>query len=130
MKPENEAIILKQNEMLLSFRQLSNSTMSTYISYHTQFILWVETELCKPVEYVTWSEMCAYIDYLKSCRDIGNHTINVHIAQLHHLWQYILKRDWYKYEVPFLKFDNFLQTVPTVAEINAIIDAVPNIKLE
>lgn len=127
MKPENEALILKQKEML-SFRDLSSSTMSTYISYLSQFILWVETELCKPVEDVTWSEIRAYVDYLKHCRDIGNRTINVHIAQLHHLWQYILKRDWDKYEVPFLKFDTFLPSVPTVAEINAIIDAAPNIK--
>lgn len=128
MKPEYENLITKQRE-ILSFRVLAEATIATYISYLTQFLVWVESELSgKPVSMVTWEEVRAYICYLRDVRNIGNRTVNVHIAQLHHLWQYVLKRDWDKYEVPFLRFDVKLPVVPTVAEINAIIDTVTNPK--
>lgn len=127
MNPENESIVIKQRE-ILSFRELSESTISTYISYLSQFIDWVESELQKPLTDVSWAEIRSYILYLKNVRHIGSRTINVHIAQLHHLWNYVLKRDWDTYEVPFLKYDTVLPKVPSVAEINAIINATVNIK--
>ena len=128
MKPENEAIIEKQRD-LLSFRDLADSTTTTYISYLTQFLEWTESECSgKPVAEISWEELRSYVRYLQEIRGVGNRTINVHIAQLHHLWHYVLKRDWDKYEVPFLKYDTVLPIVPTVPEINAIINATQNIK--
>ena len=128
MKPENEALVSKQKE-ILSFRDLAEGTISTYISYLIQFIEWVESELSvKAVQDVSWAEIRSYIDYLRTVRKIGNRTINVHIAQLHHLFHYVLKRDWDKYEVPFLRYDTALPNVPTTAEMNAIIDSITNIK--
>ena len=128
MKPENEILVNKQKD-ILSFRDLAEGTISTYINYLSMFIAWVESELCgKPVMDVTWEEIRSYVDYLRSVRKIGNRTINVHIAQLHHFWHYVLKRDWDKYEVPFLRYDTALPIVPTVQEINAIIDSIVNIK--
>jgi site-specific recombinase XerD len=128
MKPENENLITKQQE-ILSFRDLADRTITTYISYLTQFLSWVESELPgRPVSSVTWEEVRAYISYLRDVRGIGNRTVNVHIAQLHHLWQYVLKRDWDKYEVPFLRYDEKLPVVPTVAEINAVIETITNPK--
>ena len=128
MKPENEALVSKQKE-IFSFRDLAEGTISTYISYLIQFIEWVESELSdKAVQDVSWSEIRSYVDYLRTVRKIGNRTINVHIAQLHHLFHYVLKRDWDKYEVPFLRYDTSLPNVPTMAEMNAIIDSITNIK--
>ena len=128
MKPENEALVSKQKE-IFSFRDLAEGTISTYISYLIQFIEWVETELSgKALQDVSWAEIRSYVDYLRKVRKIGNRTINVHIAQLHHLFHYVLKRDWDKYEVPFLRYDTALPNVPTMAEINAIIDSITNIK--
>ena len=128
MKPENEILVNKQKD-ILSFRDLAENTISTYISYLSMFIAWVETELCgKSVMAVTWEEIRSYVDYLRNVRCIGNRTINVHIAQLHHFWHYVLKRDWDKYEVPFLRYDTTLPIVPTVGEINAIINSTTNIK--
>lgn len=128
MKSENEILVSKQKE-ILSFRDLAEGTITTYISYLTQFIEWVETELSgKALRDVSYPEIRSYIDYLRTVRKIGNRTINVHIAQLHHLFHYVLKRDWDKYEVPFLRYDTALPNVPTVAEINAIIDSITNIK--
>ena len=128
MKLENEILVDKQKD-ILSFRDLAESTISTYISYLSMFISWVETELCgKSVMDVTWEEIRSYVDYLRNVRKIGNRTVNVHIAQLHHFWHYVLKRDWDKYEVPFLRYDTALPIVPTVKEIHSIIDSIVNIK--
>ena len=128
MKPENEALIAKQRD-IFSFRDLAKGTVSSYISYLTQFLSWVESELPgRPVSSVTWEEVRAYIRYLRDVRGIGNRTVNVHIAQLHHLWQYVLKRDWDKYEVPFLRYDEKLPIVPTRDEMSSIIDTITNPK--
>lgn len=128
MKPENEILVNKQKD-ILSFRDLADGTISTYISYLSMFIAWVESELHgKSVMDVTWEEIRSYVDYLRNVRKTGNRTINVHIAQLHHFWHYVLKRDWDKYEVPFLRYDTALPIVPTVGEINAIINSIVNIK--
>lgn len=128
MKPENKTLISKQEE-ILSFRDLAEGTISTYISYLTQFIEWVESELSgKPVQDVSWAEIRSYVDHLRTVRKIGNRTVNVHIAQLHHLFHYVLKRDWDKYEVPFLRYDTVLPNVPTKEEMNSIIDSITNIK--
>lgn len=128
MKPEYEALVSKQKE-IFSFRDLAEGTISTYISYLIQFIEWVESELSgKPVRDVSWAEIRSYVDYLRTVRRIGNRTVNVHIAQLHHFFHYVLKREWDRYEVPFLRYDTYLPNVPTVEEMNAIIDSIPNIK--
>ena len=128
MKPENEALVSKQKE-IFSFRDLAEGTISIYISCLIQFIEWVESELSgKALQDVSWAEIRSYVDYLRTVRKIGNRTINVHIAQLHHLFHYVLKRDWDRYEVPFLRYDTALPNVPTVAEMNVIIDSITNIK--
>lgn len=128
MTSENLALIEKQRD-IFSFRDLAEGTVTTYISYLTQFLEWTESECGgKPVSDISWEEIRSYVKYLQNVRGIGNRTINVHIAQLHHLWHYVLKRDWDRYEVPFLRFDTSLPNVPTVAEMNSIIDAAPNLK--
>ena len=127
MKPENESLVSRQRE-ILSFRDLADGTCATYLSYLTQFIDWTESELDIPVTDVSWAQIRSYVDHLRYVRKIGNRTINVHIAQLHHFWHYVLKRDWDVYEVPFLRYDTVLPSVPTVSEMHAIIDAPSNIK--
>ena len=128
MKPVNDALVSNQQEIFY-FRDLEDSTISTYVSYLVQFIEWFEAELPdKSVRDVTWPEIRSYVDYLRTVRKIGNRTINVHIAQLHHFFRYVLKRDWDKYEVPYLRYDTSLPNVPTRAEMNAIIDSITNVK--
>lgn len=128
MKPENEALIEKQRD-ILSFRDLAEGTVSTYISYLSQFLGWFEAE-CPgiPISDITWEQVRSYVKYLQNVRGIGNRTVNVHIAQLHHLFQYVLKRDWDKYEVPFLRYNETLPIVPTRTEMASIIDSISNLK--
>ena len=101
MKPEIEALVVKQRS-LLEFRDLSDGTISTYINYLRQFLNWVDSELPgKNPEDVTWEEMRSYINYLRNIRRIGNRTVNVHIAQLHHFWHYVLKKTGIPMRSPF-----------------------------
>lgn len=120
---------LHQHIDILSFRDLAGGTVTTYASYMTQFIEWVETSLPgKSLEAILWEEMRSYIKYLKDVRKLNPRTINVHIAQLRDFYQYVLHRDWDRYQLPYLHYDEQLPKVPTREEVNAILDAVYNPK--
>ena len=90
--PENAAFLAKHME-ILSLRELAQSTISTYVSYMTQFIIWLETELMLLLDQVSWEQIRSYIKYLKDIKKLNARTINVHIAQLHDFYSYVLYRD-------------------------------------
>lgn len=114
---------------ILSFRDLAPNTISTYISYLDEFLCWAEKELSgKPLSDVSYEEIRSYLRYLKDIRELNNRTINVHIAQLRDFFLYVLHRDWDRYQVPYLHYDQFLPKVPSVGEVNSIIDSIHNIK--
>ena len=120
---------LKQHIDILSFRDLAPGTITTYTSYMTQFIDWVEMELdSKTVSDVTWAEIRSFLLYLKEIRNLNPRTVNVYIAQLRDFYQYVLHRDWDRYQVPYLHYDEMLPKVSTKAEVNSIIDSVYNPK--
>lgn len=54
--------------------------------------------------------------------------MNVHIAQLRDFYQYILHRDWDRYQIPYPHYDELLPKVPTKQNVNFIIDSVYNPK--
>ena len=114
---------------ILSFRDLADGTISTYCSYLTQFLEWFEESFPgRPVDSVTWEELRSYIKYLKEVRKLNSRTVNVYIAQLRDFLQYTLHRDWDRYQLPYLKFDEKLPNVPTKDQINLIIDSISNPK--
>ena len=128
MNNENK-ILLQKHLDILSFRDLAEGTIASYQGYMNQFITYVEQELPgKSIPDVSWEDIRAYVRYLKDVRQLNNRTINYHIAQLHDLWNYVLKKDWDRYEVPFLHYDEKLPSVPTVDEVRAIIDSIDNPK--
>jgi site-specific recombinase XerD len=103
--------------------------IATYASYMTQFIDWTESSLSgKHLSALTWEELRSYIKFLKDIRNLNPRTVNVHIAQLRDFYHYILHRDWDRYQIPFLHFDELLPKVPTKEEVNSILDAVYNPK--
>ena len=125
----NNSILLDKHKDILSFRDLEDSTVATYTSYMTQYILWVEDHLnCKELAQVSWEEIRSYIRHLKDVRRLNPRTINVHIAQLRDFYYYVLHRDWDKREVPFLHFDEHLPCVPTKEEVISIIESIDNPK--
>ena len=110
---KNNTSYLRQHEDILSFRDLAIGTVNTYVSYLSQFIDWTESFLgAKPLPDISWEEIRSYIRYLKDVRSLNPRTINVHIAQLRDFYQYVLHRDWDRYQVPYLHYDQLLPRVP------------------
>lgn len=126
---EQNTNYLKQHIDILSFRDLAPGTIATYTSYMTQFIDWVEANLdAKPLTDITWEEIRSFLLSLKEIRNLNPRTVNVYIAQLRDFYQYVLHRDWDRYQIPYLHYDELLPKVPSKSEVNSIIDAVYNPK--
>lgn len=128
MNTNNSAFIQKHID-ILSFRDLAPGTISTYVSYLTEFLEWIEKELPGTTpDSVSFEQIRSYLRYLKDIRHLNNRTINVHIAQLRDFFLYVLHKDWDRYQVPYLHYDQYLPKVPSREEINAIIDSIGNPK--
>lgn len=126
---ETNTNYLKQHIDILSFRDLAPGTVTTYASYMTQFIEWTTSQLCaKSLTDISWEELRSYFTYLKEIRKLNPRTINVHIAQLRDFYQYVLHRNWDRYQIPFLHYDELLPKVPSKTEVNSLIDGVWNPK--
>lgn len=128
MNEQHNQLYLKFQD-ILSFRDLSNGTISSYCSYLSQFISWFEEEFPdRTIDSVTWEELRSYAACLKDVRELNPRTVNCHIAQLRDFFLYILHREWDHYQLPYLRFDEKLPRVPTKEQINAIIDSINNPK--
>ncbi len=128
MNKDNK-LLFDQHADILSFRDLAESTQKTYLSYMESYICWTEDNLsATSLSNVSWEEVRTYFKYLKEVRELNPRTINVHIAQLRDFYQYVLHKDWDRYQVPTLKFDEKLPNVPTIKQVNVIIDTTVNIK--
>ena len=126
---ENYLASIQKHTDILSLRDLAPSTVATYTSYLKQFLEWVEKELPgKKLPDLTYEEIRSYMHYLKDIRKLNNRTVNVHIAQLRDFFRYVLHRDWDPYEIPYLRFDEHLPSVPTREEIDTIINSLSNRK--
>ncbi len=126
---ENNTKLLKKHCDILSFRDLADSTIKTYTSYMTEFILWVEENLPqKALADLSWEEVRSYVLYLKEIRQLNPRTINVHISQMRDFYQYVLLKDWDRRQVPLLHFDEKLPVVPDHKTVITIIDALKNPK--
>lgn len=120
---------LSQHIDILSFRDLAPGTVAAYTAYLTQFLDWSESTLPgRAILGITWEELRSYIRFLKDVRQLNARTVNVHIAQLRDFYHYVLHRDWDRYQIPYLHYDEHLPRVPTKEEVNTIIDSVYNPK--
>lgn len=114
---------------ILSFRELSDGTVSTYISYLKVFLDWVSSELSsKPLDLVSWGELRSFCLFLKNIRQLNPRTVNGYIAQLRDFYLYVLHKDWDSRELPYLHFDEHLPTFLTVPKVDLLIDSFSNIK--
>lgn len=118
----------KHND-ILSLRDLADSTLHNYASCRNQFLDWAENELSrKDPDLISFSDIRSYILYLRDVRHLGNRTINLHLAVIRDFFRYVLHRDWDRYEVPFLRFDEYLPSVPTREEVNLLLNSFTNRK--
>lgn len=126
---EKNSQYLKLHQDILSFRDLSDRTVTVYISCLAQYIEWVEREIpMKDLADVSWEEIRSYIRFLRDVHGLNPRTVNVHIAQLRDFSLYVLHRDWDRYQVPFLHFDEALPRVPSKPEVVRLIDSIDNPK--
>lgn len=126
---DNHAILINKHSEILSFRDLAEGTIATYISYLTTFLLWVEENFPDmEVLSLSWENLRSYIRFLKDVRKLNSRTVNVHIAQLRDFYYYVLHKDWDRKEIPFLRFDEHLPKVPSREQVAAIIDSISNPK--
>ena len=120
---------IQKHSDILSFRELADVTIATYVSYLRIFLDWVTSELDeKPVSDVSWEEIRSFCLYLKNMKHLNPRTINVYIAQLRDFFIYVLHKDWDIREVPYLHYDEPLPSFLTVPEVNRLIDSFTNIK--
>ena len=120
---------IQKHSDILSFRELADGTIATYVSYLRIFLDWVTSELDgKPVPDVSWEEIRSFCLYLKNVKHLNPRTINVYIAQLRDFFIYVLHKDWDIREVPYLHYDEPLPSFLTVPEVNRLIDSFTNIK--
>ena len=120
---------IQKHSDILSFRELADVTIATYVSYLRIFLDWVTSELDeKPVSDVSWEEIRSFCLYLKNMKHLNPRTINVYIAQLRDFFIYVLHKDWDIREVPYLHYDEPLPSFLTVSEVNQLIDSFTNIK--
>ena len=113
--------VTRFNDML-TLRDLAESTVNNYTSYLNQYLDFVESSLNgKFPEDVSWEEIRSYILQLKNVRNLNNRSINPHIAQLIFFFKYVLHREWDRYQVPFLRYDEYLPAVPTKSEMEKIL---------
>ena len=114
---------------ILLLRDLADSTVKNYLSYLNRFLDFVENHLDgRDPAILSWEELRSYILYLKEVEKLQNRSINPMIAQLRDFWRYTLHKDWDRYMVPFLKFDEFLPSVPTKAEMESLIENTARLK--
>ena len=126
---ETNIQLFEKHRDILSFRDLAPNTIATYLSYLKTFITWAEENLPgRDISSVTWAEIRTFLLWLKEVKGLNPRTVNVHIAQLRDFFQYVLHREWDRFEVPYMRFDQYLPIVPTRDEISAIIDSISNPK--
>ena len=126
---ENYSSLIQKHIDILSLRDLSESTIANYTAYLREFFEWAEEQLGgKDPSGISLDELHAYIRHLQVDRKLNNRTINCHIAQLRDFWAYVLQKDFSRYQLPFLKYDQYLPKVPTREEMTSIISHLENPK--
>lgn len=113
---------------MLSLRDLTESTISNYVFYLTNYLTWLDSNLHKLPEDVSWEELRSYLFFLKEFKGLNPRSINPVIAQLRFFYLYVLHKDWDKYQIPYQKFDQYLPDVPTKQQVCEFIDSFSNLK--
>ena len=113
---------------MLELRDLTQNTINNYTSFLLQYLTWVDTNLSKSLENISYDEIRLYVLHLKNVRKLKATTINAHISQLKFFHIYILKKPFDPYEVPFMKTTRKLPTIYSKEIIFQFIDSFKNIR--
>lgn len=119
---------LKKFNDFLTLRDLAANTIKNYNSFLRRYFNWLDGNLCKKPEDISYEELRSYIFYLKDVEKLSNRSINAHISQLRFLTLYVLNKPWDSYQIPRMKFNTTLPDILSKDEVFAIIDAATNLK--
>jgi site-specific recombinase XerD len=124
----DETFYTKKFNKFLDLRDLTKNTQDSYRSFLHCYLSWIDTNLHKAPEDVSFEELRSYILFLKNAKKLSNRTINAYISQLKFFYLYILNLPWNQYEIPFMKFYTKLPDVPSLEETLHFISSIPNLK--
>lgn len=113
---------------LIELRDLTPNTARNYTSFLKQYLNFVDSNLAKIPEEVSFDEIRTYLLYLKNIKKLSNRSINAHISQLRFFHLFVLNKSWCKYQIPFMKITTYLPTILTQAEVRLFIDAMTHLK--
>ncbi len=113
---------------MLDLRDLTKNTIKNYTSFLLQYLTWVDINLSKVLEDISYDEIRLYVLHLKNVRKLKASTINAHISQLRFFHIYILRKPFDKYEVPFMKTTRELPKIYSKEIIFQYINSFKNIR--
>lgn len=117
----------KFNEFL-EIRNLTDNTIRAYNAFLKEYITWINLNIDKPIEDITYEDIRAYIFFLKKEKMLAATSINSYISQLRFFYVYVLNKPLDKYQVPFMKITTKLPSIVSKEDIFYFIDSFVNIK--
>lgn len=120
---------LNQFREMISLRGLSDHTITSYSTYISSYLNYLNTFLLKKPEDVTWQELRDFVKWLQNERHLSDRTMNAVISQLRFFTIYVLHMPWDDSHLPRRRFDEFLPFVPSQKETWIFISTIPDIKV-
>ena len=121
---------LKTHREMISFRGLTDHTLTSYCTYIRAYLEYLEAVLDKKPEDVSWQEMRDFILYIQDERSLSDRTINHCISQLRFFTEFVLHQPWESHQLPMRKFDAYLPYVPSKKETLHFISTMPDLKVK
>ncbi len=113
---------------MISLRGLTAHTVKSYSTYIRAYLDYLELQLHKLPEEVSWQELRDYIRWLQRQRQISDRTVNACISQLRFFTIYVLHKPWDDSQLPMRRFDQFLPYVPSQEDTWHFISTMPDLK--
>lgn len=115
---------------MLSLRGLTDHTITSYSTYISAYLNYLNGVLYKKPEEVSWQEMRDFIRWLQHNRDLSDRTMNAVISQLRFFTIYVLHKPWDESQLPKRKFDEYLPFVPSQKDTWTFISTIPDLKVK
>ncbi len=121
---------LKKYRKMISFRGLTEHTITAYSTYITAYLEYIDNKLHKYPSQVTYNDIRRFLDILQAERGLSDRTINCAIAQIRFFTMYVLHKPWDSTQVPTRRFDTYLPYVPSQEDANYFIESVSTSVME
>ena len=119
---------LKIYREMISYRGLTAHTVTSYTTYISAYLDFLQSVLRKTPEQADWDDMRSFLVFIQESRHLSDRTVNAALSQLRFFCIYVLHRRWEPDRLPFRKFDSYLPYVPSQEETFEFISTIPDIK--